>query len=77
LRIIARLVSSDLTHTGWQRDLVVIYSRVAAIYEKTSQADAMTWWRKAYDRLSAMKQRGVMQSRDEAYLAQLKRKVGA
>jgi len=45
--------------------------------EQTGEGDARTWWRRAYDVLSGMKQRGLFVSaQDEGFLAQLRAKIG-
>lgn len=48
---------------------------MADISEKTGTGAALQWWRKAYDRLSGMKQRGIMLPTDEQYLRTLRQKV--
>ena len=37
--------------------------------------NARAWWRKAYDTLNSMKQRGIMLPTDAQYLEALRRKV--
>jgi hypothetical protein len=49
---------------------------MADISEKTGQGDARAWWRKAYEQLAGMKQRGIMQPTDERYLEVLREKAG-
>lgn len=71
-----RLAAADPSNAGWQRDLVVSCWRMADIAEKAGQSDAQIWWRKAYEQLAGMKQRGVMQPTDEQYLEVLKQKAG-
>ncbi len=74
--ILQRLAAADPTNAGWQRYLALSYWRMADIAEKAGQGDARAWWRKAYDQLSGMKQRGIMQPADEQYLEQLRRNSG-
>jgi hypothetical protein len=75
LAVRARLAAADPSNAGWQRDLSVSYWRMADMAEKTGTADAREWWRKAYEQLSGMKQRGIMLPTDEPYLGQLRNKV--
>jgi hypothetical protein len=77
LAIAARLAAADASNAGWQRDVFVSYWKLADVAEKSGTGDALEWWRKAYDTLSAMKQRGIMLPTDEQYLEQLKNKIGA
>jgi tetratricopeptide (TPR) repeat protein len=70
-----RLSSSAPRNVAYQKDAVYTYLRMAEINEKMGQSDAVVWWRKAYEQLSAMKQRGIMLPTDEQLLAQLKQKV--
>jgi tetratricopeptide (TPR) repeat protein len=71
-----RLALSDPSNAGWQRDLFVSYWKLAGVAEKTGTGDALTWWGKAYDQLSGMKQRGIMLPMDEKFLPVLKEKAG-
>ncbi len=71
-----RLAAADPSNAGWQRDLVVSCWRMADIAEKAGQGDAQVWWRKAYEQLAGMKQRGVMLPTDEQYLGVLREKAG-
>lgn len=73
-RVIQRLAAADPSNAGWQRDLFVSYWRMADMAEKSGTGDAIGWWRKAYDQLAGMKQRGVMVPTDEQYLPVLKGK---
>jgi tetratricopeptide (TPR) repeat protein len=75
LAVSQRLASADPSNAGWQRDLMVSCWRMATMAEQNGD-DAQPWWRKAYETLSAMKQRGIMLPTDEPYLAQLRAKVG-
>jgi hypothetical protein len=50
---------------------------MADIAEKNATGEALDWWRKAYEQLSGMKQRGVMRPTDEQYLTVLQQKAGA
>jgi len=77
LEIRARLAAADPGNAGWQRDLWVSYWRMASMTEQTGSGDARQWWRKAYDVLSGMKQRGLFVSaQDEQFLSQLRAKIG-
>ena len=60
----------------YARDLAVSYWRMADISEKSGAGGATAWWRKAYDQLHGMQQRGIMLPTDEQYLATLKQKAG-
>ncbi len=71
-----RLVAADPGNAGWQRDLVVSYWRLAQMSERANAADAPGWWRKAYEHLSGMKQRGIITPTDQQYLDQLRLKAG-
>jgi len=76
LGIRERLAAQDPSNAEWQRDLWVSYWRMASIAEQNGQADAMAWWRKAYETLSAMKRRGLFVSpQDAQFFAQLRAKV--
>lgn len=77
LAITERLADRDPRNAEWQRDLVVSYWRMADICEETGSDEAMDWWRKAYEKLSDMKRRGLFISpQDEQYLQYLRSKVG-
>ena len=77
LAVRARLAAADPSNAGWQRDVVVSYWKLADIAEKSGTGDALEWWRKAYETLSAMKQRGIMLPTDEPHLIQLRHKLEA
>ena len=62
LRIAQRLAESDPANAAWQRDLWVSYWRVAKVLEQIGSADAMMYWRKARDTLTAMVSRGLFVS---------------
>jgi hypothetical protein len=49
---------------------------MATMAEQGGTGDALEWWRKAFETLSAMQQRGIMLPTDEPYLEQLRQKVG-
>jgi len=70
-----RLAEADPSNSGWQRDLVVGYVKLAQATEQGSTGDARDWWRKAYDQLGGMKQRGIMLPKDEKHLPILRNKV--
>ncbi|MDP8256308.1 MAG: tetratricopeptide repeat protein [Candidatus Alcyoniella australis] len=76
LQISERLTAADPSNAGWQRDLYISYWRMAGISENTGQGDAMNLYRKAYEQLSGMKKRGIMQPADEKFLTRLQTKVG-
>ncbi len=76
LAVRQRLAAADPANAGWQRDLCVNYVRMAMMAEQSGTDDAMGWWQKACETLSAMKQRGIMLPTDEPYLEQLRQKVG-
>ena len=75
LAVRERLAASDPSNAGWQRDLVVSYWKMADIGEQSGQGDAAAWWRKAYDTLASMKQRGIMLPTDAQYLETLREKA--
>ncbi len=75
LAVAKRLASSDPSNAGWQRDLMVSCWRIAAITEKSGHGDARAWYRRAYDTLNGMKQRGIMLPTDEQYLEVLRQKA--
>jgi tetratricopeptide (TPR) repeat protein len=76
LAVAARLAAADPSNAGWQRDLWVSCWRMAEMAEKSGTGDALEWWRKAYEQLSRMKERGIMLPTDEQYLGQLREKAG-
>ena len=78
LRIAQRLAESDPANAAWQRDLWVSYSRMADLSEQLGQAaEAKGWWKKSYDTLAGMKQRGLHVSpEDEGFLERLRSKAG-
>ncbi len=74
--IFARLAAADPGNADWQRDLWVSCWRMATMAEQTGSVEARAWWRKVYDVLSGMKERGLFVSaEDEQALAQLRQKV--
>jgi hypothetical protein len=48
---------------------------MAEMAEKSGTGEAPQWWRKAYDQLAGMKQRGIMLPTDEQYLPMLRQKA--
>ena len=76
LAVRQHLALADPSNSGWQRDLFVSYSRMAMMAEQSNSGEAHEWWRKAYETLSALKQRGILLPTDEPYLMQLKAKLG-
>jgi actin-like ATPase involved in cell morphogenesis/tetratricopeptide (TPR) repeat protein len=76
LQIRERLASLDPSKVDWQRDVFVGSVKMAVNSEMMRQGDAMVWWRKAYEQLSSMKQRGIILPSDEEDLERLKQKVG-
>jgi hypothetical protein len=76
-KIAQKLAASDPSNAAWQRDLWVSCLKMAVLSEKSGTGDALEWWRKAYEVLSGMKQRGLLLSpQDEQFLALLRQKVG-
>ncbi len=77
LAIQERLAQFDPCNAEWQRDLYVSYWRMADMTECAGRDDAGQWWRKAYDTLAGMKQRGMhISPEDEGFLEQLRAKAG-
>ena len=76
LDIIQRLTDADPSNADWQRDLVVSCWKLATLAEKAARDEAALWWRKGYETLSHMKQRGIMRPTDEPLLVQLRLKAG-
>jgi tetratricopeptide (TPR) repeat protein len=68
LAIAEELRQRNPQSADFARDLFVSYWRMAALAETTSIDEAMKWWRRAYDQLSDMKQRGILLPTDEKYL---------
>ncbi len=77
MAIAERLAASDPTNAKRQRDLWVSYWRLADHCERSSQPSlAKTWWKRAYDTLAGMKQRGWHVSpQDERFLERLRIKA--
>jgi hypothetical protein len=48
---------------------------MADLAEKSGSGDAIQWWRKLYEQLSSMKQRGILPPTDEQDLEEARRKV--
>jgi hypothetical protein len=44
----------------WQRDFWISYYQVAAVCEKSGDAEASRWWRTAYDVLNDMNRQGCL-----------------
>lgn len=76
LAVRQRLAAADPSNAGWQRDLMVSCCKMATMAEQSGSGEAAQWWRKAYEMLSAMKQRGIMLPTDEKFLARLRVKAG-
>jgi tetratricopeptide (TPR) repeat protein len=76
LAVSQRLAVADPSNADWQRDLWVSYGLMAMMTEETGSDEAAQWWRKAYETLFAMKQRGIMLPADEQYLVQFRQKTG-
>ena len=58
------------------RDVWVSCGRLAKHAERTGKGDAMPWWRRAYDVLARMKEKGqFMQPGDLQFLEELRKKV--
>lgn len=78
MEIARRLAAWDPGNAGWQRDLWVSFWKMADASEKLGQADAAGWWRRAYDVLQSMKDRGMhISPDDEKWLERLRDKAGA
>jgi predicted negative regulator of RcsB-dependent stress response len=77
LAIAAQLAVTDPSNAIWQRDLFANYWRMARIAEKSGAGGALDWWRKTYEQLSGMKQRGVPVSNEQQFLMFLRQKAGA
>ena len=76
LAIAERLAASDPGNAQWQRDLYISYWRMADIGERTGRDDGGEWWRKAYEALVGMKERGMhLTPEDEGFLEQLREKM--
>ena len=78
LVIAERLAANDPANAVWQRDLWVSFVKLANLCEDSHRAEeAQIWWRKAYETLAGMKQRGLhISPQDEAILKQLRAKAG-
>ena len=63
--IIERLAESDPANAAWQRDLWVSYWRVARVLEQQESDEAMNYWRKALDTLTAMVEKGMFVSPED------------
>jgi hypothetical protein len=72
-----RRVEADPRNAGWQRDLWVGYWKVSTVLEKMGSATVNMYWRKAYEKLLAIKLSGAFVSeQDMAVLQFLRDKVG-
>jgi len=75
MAIAEQLARQDPSNAHWQRNLWVSYQKMALVTERTSTDEAREWWRKAFERLSAMKKRGLfISAEDENTLEQLGQK---
>ena len=70
-----QLAKRHLSDVDLQRALFLGYGDMAEISENTGIDNAIVWWRKAYDQLSSMTQRGLTSRTDEEMFAFLKRKI--
>jgi hypothetical protein len=69
-------VNSDPGNAVWQRDLFRSYLRMGIIAEKTGDTKAPDWWRRAYETVRQIKERGLFISpHDEDVLSQLEAKM--
>jgi tetratricopeptide (TPR) repeat protein len=76
LRIAQRLAESDPANAAWQRDLWVLYWRVANILEQQGSKEALSYWRQAHDTLTAMVENDLFVSpQDMQFLDGLRAKV--
>jgi len=76
LATVERLAQLYPTNALWQQDLFVNYAKLAQVWEQGNPGEARAWWGKAYDQLSGMKKRGIMQEKDERHLPGLRAKAG-
>jgi len=76
--IAERLATQNPANASWTHDLCVAYCRLGLLSKMSGNAtEAMSWQRKAYDRLSDIKKRGVrLYANDEEVLKQLRAQVG-
>ncbi|MCK9603413.1 MAG: tetratricopeptide repeat protein [Candidatus Omnitrophica bacterium] len=75
LVVAQRLAEADSSNAVWQRDVWGSYCNIAEISERIGNADALDWLRKAFDKFSEMKQRGIIYPGDEKYLEQIRQKL--
>ncbi len=75
IEIRERLAKSAANDGEVQRALWADYIRMAALREREGSGEALQWYRKAYDQLAQMKQRGLLKSDDEPHLKTLKAKL--
>jgi tetratricopeptide (TPR) repeat protein len=77
LDIRENLAARDPENSGWQYDLYLVYWRLAEVSELMGEAgEANNWWKKTYQQLDSMKQRGwFISAADKGNLAWLKRKL--
>lgn len=76
--LVERLATSDPSNATWQRDLWISYLKLANLSKRSDElVEAMNWWKKAYEVMAGMKQRGLHVSpQDEHALEWLRAKVG-
>ena len=49
---------------------------MADFTETAASGEATRWWRRVYEQISDMKQRGILLPTDEQYLEAVRRKLG-
>jgi len=76
LAIAEELHQRNPNSADFARDRIVDYCKLADLAEKSGKGDAAQWWRKAYDHISAMKERGTLLPTDELGLEEIQQKLG-
>ncbi len=71
-----KITTQDPSNTSWQRDVWISCWKIPAAMERLGDSHAVDWWRRAYEKLSALKQSGRFVSpQDEQVLQQLRCKL--
>jgi len=52
-------VASDPSNSSWQRDMVVLYCKLATVAQQTQTGDANDYWRKCLAVLRGMRERNM------------------
>ncbi|MCU0857458.1 MAG: hypothetical protein MUC65_03530 [Pontiellaceae bacterium] len=76
LAVAQRLAAADPSNAEWQRDLFISYAKFAQVSASTNPAESHQWWRKCYEQILSMKQRGILAPSDERLLAIAQQKAG-